>query len=84
MRTWLTGILKHKIADTLRRRGRESSPLQREDGGDDWEALFAANGHWAQDLRHWPTPESELEKSRLLAALNATGASSRLWRGCCR
>lgn len=69
VRTWLTGILKHKIADLLRRHGRESSPPQREDGSDDWEALFAADGHWAQDLRVWSTPEGELEKNRLLAAL---------------
>ena len=69
VRTWLTGILKHKVADLLRRHGRESAPPQREDGSDDWEALFATDGHWAQDLREWPTPESEFEKSRLLAAL---------------
>ena len=69
VRTWLTGILKHKVADLLRRHGRESPPPQLQDGGDDWEALFAADGHWARALREWPTPESELEKSRLLAAL---------------
>ena len=69
VRTWLTGILKHKVADLLRRHGRELAPPQRADGTDDWEALFAADGHWAQELREWPTPETELEKSRLLAAL---------------
>ena len=69
VRTWLTGILKHKVSDLLRRQGREGAPPQREDGSDDWEALFAADGHWAQELREWPTPESEFEKGRLLAAL---------------
>src|SRR3954463_13119854 len=50
LRTWLTGILKHKIIDTIRRTSRER-PLESLDGEstiDDLEALFDESGHWRE------------------------------------
>lgn len=71
-RTWLTGILKHKIVDLIRKQAREvTAPEgQDEDGGDDWESLFDRSGHWVDTIRDWGNPESELEKSRLRLILD--------------
>lgn len=71
-RTWLTGILKHKIIDLIRKQAREvTAPAGRdEDGNDDWEALFDQSGHWAEPLRDWGNPSSTLENSRLRVLLD--------------
>src|SRR3954462_8813584 len=39
LRTWLTGILKHKIVDTIRKSSREA-PIASEDGANEFDALF--------------------------------------------
>jgi RNA polymerase sigma-70 factor (ECF subfamily) len=65
VRTWLTGILKHKIIDQLRRQAREQPLL----AGDDFErseaeavdTLFAADGHWRNFPRNWGDPDQSLE-----------------------
>lgn len=69
LRTWLTGILKHKIIDAIRRAGRER-PL--EAGGDesmtdDLDALFDGTGHWCDAPQAWP--EQALEDKQFIAAL---------------
>lgn len=71
LRTWLTGILKHKIIDHLRRAGREQ-PLTG-DGDDRSEAeavdaLFAADGHWREFPAQWGNPDAALENSRFWTA----------------
>lgn len=65
VRTWLTGILKHKIIDKLRRQAREQ-PLLAGDDLDRSEAeaidtLFAADGHWREFPRNWDDPDRSLE-----------------------
>lgn len=71
LRTWLTGILKHKIIDHLRRAAREQ-PLTAE--GDDRpeaeaiDALFAVDGHWREFPSQWGNPDTALENSRFRAA----------------
>src|SRR4051812_50146269 len=42
LRTWLTGILKHKIVDAIRKAGRETQI----ESDEALEALFDANDHW--------------------------------------
>lgn len=71
-RTWLTGILKHKVADIIRHQYREvTAPRSSDpDNEDDWEALFDQSGHWAETIRDWGDPASELEKSRIRQALD--------------
>jgi RNA polymerase sigma-70 factor (ECF subfamily) len=70
-RTWLTGILKHKVVDIIRQQAREVTAPdgEGEDDPQDWEALFDETGHWNQPMRDWKTPESELETSRIRQAL---------------
>jgi RNA polymerase sigma-70 factor (ECF subfamily) len=74
-RTWLTGILKHKIIDVMRRNSREQltedigeniSQESSEDGIDDF---FDETGHWAERPQSWGKPEGELEQKQFLGIL---------------
>jgi RNA polymerase sigma-70 factor (ECF subfamily) len=69
LRTWLTGILKHKIIDQLRRSRREQ-PLAGDDQGeaDAVDALFAADGHWREAPRDWGDPAASFEDRRFWRA----------------
>jgi RNA polymerase sigma-70 factor (ECF subfamily) len=68
LRTWLTGILKHKIIDSIRRSTRERV-LDGEDaaGVEDFDALFDQTGHWRDRPQAWP--EDALQEKQFLAAL---------------
>lgn len=72
LRTWLTGILKHKIIDHLRRSRRET-PLQSPDDErsevDAIDALFLGDGHWRDAPANWGNPDTALENSRFREAL---------------
>jgi RNA polymerase sigma-70 factor (ECF subfamily) len=57
LRTWLTGILKHKIVDAVRKQTRESTALSEEE----FDALFDERGHWAEMPAAWPDPDASLE-----------------------
>ena len=65
VRTWLTGILKHKIIDAIRHQAREVEIPRDETGDEDWEALFKTDGHWAYPPREWKNPEIEAELAQL-------------------
>ncbi len=65
-RTWLTGILKHKIIDVIRRKSREQ-PLAsngEESEADAIDALFKEDGHWRQFPASWGNPEQSLEDKK--------------------
>jgi RNA polymerase sigma-70 factor (ECF subfamily) len=66
LRTWLTGILKHKIIDTLRKAGREQ-PLPEDDDGLD--ALFDQGGHWIDPPQPWRDPDASLETQQFFVKL---------------
>lgn len=71
LRTWLTGILKHKIVDALRRARREE-PLDADDPEGDLAALdqlFVADGHWRDAPSTWSDPDRALEQKQFFAAL---------------
>lgn len=71
VKTWLTGILKHKIIDHYRRQAREA-PLTADDDASETEAidaLFKPDGHWSQPPSTWEDPDRALENKRFLAAL---------------
>ena len=75
-RTWLTGILKHKIIDLMRRNSREQAmgdiaedlpqDLPEDGGMDDF---FDETGHWADKPQSWGKPEGELEQKQFLGIL---------------
>ena len=66
-KTWMFGILKHKIIDALRQRRRWVEPSRVSDdeaGGDEWlDQLFDETGHWrAEELpRKWGDPEGSFQ-----------------------
>ncbi|HTY99188.1 MAG TPA: sigma-70 family RNA polymerase sigma factor [Rhodocyclaceae bacterium] len=66
LRTWLTGILRHKIVDHIRRRAREPSLQAVDEDGDerDFDGLFQADGHWAEAPANWGDPQRVLENKR--------------------
>jgi RNA polymerase sigma-70 factor, ECF subfamily len=69
-RTWLTGILKHKIIDVMRKNVREISAsdlLDDEDANVD--DFFDDAGHWDDKPLKWDMPENALEQKQFLAVL---------------
>jgi len=73
LRTWLTGILKHKIVDAIRRQSRERTAAELEPGSDakEFDGLFDRRGHWEESPDAWEQPEGALGQKQFLAALEA-------------
>lgn len=72
VKTWLTGILKHKIIDHIRRQSREQPLISGngEQGGDEAEAvdaLFLEDGHWRHPPSDWGNPDKALENKAFMA-----------------
>lgn len=72
LRTWVTGILKHKIVDAIRRASREC-PLEggEDEGTAEFDALFDERGHWQERPSAWDDPDGALHQKQFLAALEA-------------
>ena len=72
LRTWLTGILKHKIVDAIRRKSRTPamSSLEDECQIDDFDALFDATGHWENPPASWGDPESDLSRKEFFDVMD--------------
>ncbi len=71
VKTWLTGILKHKIIDHLRRQSREQ-PLTDDNErseADAVDALFKRDGHWEKRPGAWGDPDRALENKKFIEAL---------------
>ncbi|MCJ0765684.1 sigma-70 family RNA polymerase sigma factor [Variovorax terrae] len=73
LKTWLVGILKHKVIDQLRQRSREVSLDDGgADGSDELDALvFRADGHFAHPPSDWGNPEQELNSRQFFLVLEA-------------
>jgi len=71
LKTWLIGILKHKVIDQLRRHAREATVLDADDGADLDELLFEADGHWREAPRDWGDPEHALRERQFFDVLEA-------------
>src|SRR5215467_15620207 len=56
VRTWLVGILKHKIIDAIRRSSRERPVESRDESAEDLDALFTDDGHFADVPQEWASP----------------------------
>src|SRR5450631_137473 len=66
LKTWLTGILKHKIVDAIRKKGRAPtmSMLEDECKIEDFDALFDETGHWETPASNWGDPEAQLGQTQ--------------------
>jgi len=62
VRTWLTGILKHKIIDHIRKEIRDRKLADAVES-DPTSSLFNADGSWAEAPRAWQENPEELCKS---------------------
>jgi RNA polymerase sigma-70 factor (ECF subfamily) len=73
VRTWLVGILKHKIVDAVRKQSREvvASPEPGEGDAAEFGALFRADGHWQEPLAEWGEPERTFDRKEFFAVLEA-------------
>lgn len=79
LRTWVFGILKHKIADLLRQRARTATASELavdDDDEDDSEVLtrlFDGTGHWhpATAPKPWRDPDASLEDARFWRVFEA-------------
>jgi RNA polymerase sigma-70 factor, ECF subfamily len=71
LRTYATGILKYKIVDVIRKRGREVhvEPLDEQSMDDALDALFAEDGHWREPPAAWQQPEKSLEQRQFFEIL---------------
>src|ERR1700704_2575611 len=68
LRTWLTGILKHKIIDAIRRSSREA-PVPESAELADADAFFDGEGHWNAAPETWADPDNSLQQKQFFAAL---------------
>lgn len=72
--TWMTGILRNKIFEHLRRQAREAPLGPAEDGDEREEALFDGGRHWKPEHapRDWgDEPQHKAETSEFAAALRS-------------
>ena len=74
LKTWLVGILKHKVIDNLRQRQREVFVDMDEDssGGDELDALaFKSDGHFQAGPADWGNPEQDLRSAQFMVVLES-------------
>jgi len=72
LKTWLVGILKHKVIDQLRRYAREATVLSDDDDGSELdELLFRANGSWRDAQPDWGDPAQHLRQRQFFEVLEA-------------
>jgi len=72
-RPYLFGILKHKITDQLRDRGRHGEPQAPEEDDTLDQTLFNARGKWAagQSVARWHLPDAQLHTAQFFALVEA-------------
>lgn len=74
LKTWLVGILKHKVVDALRSHSREVCQSN-DDNDSDEDPLdylgFKADGHYAQPPADWGNPEQQVSSRQFFEILEA-------------
>ena len=70
LKTWLVGILKHKLIDQLRRHTREVASSPDEDEGLE-DLVFAPDGHFRDREVSWTSPDSSLQQRQFFEVLQA-------------
>lgn len=71
LKTWLIGILKHKLVDQMRRNMRDASTTRPSDEPDLDELCFAADGHFRDSPQDWGDPETALGERQFFEVLEA-------------
>ncbi|MDP2264369.1 MAG: sigma-70 family RNA polymerase sigma factor [Hydrogenophaga sp.] len=74
LKTWLVGILKHKIIDALRQHQREVcvAPAGDDERADPLDHMaFRPDGHFAEAPADWGNPEQDLNRQQFFAILEA-------------
>lgn len=69
-KTWLTGILKHKIIDHFRKLKREQIVDDIVVEADRHEDRFDSSGHWKVPLTEWRNPDKFLEQQQFWEIFN--------------
>jgi RNA polymerase sigma-70 factor (ECF subfamily) len=72
-KSWMVGILKHKVIDHFRKSSREFSTAKVEFSTDGSKELFDEDGHWNLDENspaEWVNPDRAFEKSEFWEILN--------------
>lgn len=71
LKTWVVGILKHKIIDQFRRSGRELSIEAQIEAAEveSFDELYEAGGHLREQPRDWGDPESTLARTQFFEVL---------------
>jgi RNA polymerase sigma-70 factor (TIGR02943 family) len=80
LRTWLVGILKHKVVDALRANLREPNVADLRGHADDQEMTetelidaigFRQDGHFQEAPAEWGLPEEDLSRQQFMAVMDA-------------
>lgn len=77
VKTWVFGILRHKIVDIIRQQSRSTNVSALSDGEEEldqtFEALFRDNAHWTPACRprDWGSPEAALRQQHFWAVFEA-------------
>ena len=74
LKTWLVGILKHKVIDLIRSNSRFVNPVDTDadDESDELDRLiFKADGHFAEPPNDWGDPDQTLQQQQFFQVLDA-------------
>lgn len=74
LKTWLVGILKHKVVDALRQHRREvsTSDAAEDSGEDPLDYIgFQADGHFVEPPADWGNPEQQTSSRQFFEVLEA-------------
>jgi RNA polymerase sigma-70 factor (TIGR02943 family) len=71
LKTWLIGILKHKLVDQIRRHAREVSLGGEDEDGGLEDLVFQADGHFREAPPDWGSPEHACRQQQFVQVLEA-------------